>query len=447
MVYLLLLSACNKFLDERTSHSSKVPSALSDLQALMDAEYVINLGGYPFLLEAWTDNYYIDSKRLSLMTSFEQSLYKFESPEIYPPSNLGVWSNSYKPIAISNIVLENLKKISLAESEEGQNIKGQALFMRAFGHFLLAQVFCLPYDNNNDNSGMGIPLRHTADANVISTRSTIKETYEDILNDMQAALKLIKENNGYPTRANKVAVYAALSRVYLAMELYKESEQAASEALTLYSSLIDLNTMTNLDARIPYKTNNAETIFLACSGSSLVTQSKGSLVTEELLLMFEENDLRLRSYFMKEKDGGYSFKGDYAGIGSGTIFCGFTTSELLLNRAECYVRNGELEKARGDLNVLLKNRIDKASFKPIVESDYEKLLKIILDERRKELINRSARWLDLRRLNRDTRFKKTLVRTIIEDGTEKEYKLLPESKNYVFKIPRQVIDLTGMPQN
>ncbi len=447
LICITLSSACNKFLDERTSHSSKIPSSLSDLQALMDAEYVINLGGYPFLIEAWTDNYQIDTKNLNLMTDFEQNLYKFDSPDIYPPSNLGVWSNSYKPIAISNIVLENIDKIDPGKSIEGRNIKGQALFLRAFGHFLLAQVFCLPYDKNSDNGGLGIPLRHTSDANVISRRSSIKETYDDILNDMQEALKLLKENNGYPSRANKAAAYAALSRIYLAMEWYVESEQAATEALKLHNSLMDLNEMTSLDSRLPYKINNVETIFLAGSGSALLRQSKGSLVTDELFEMFEDNDLRRRSYFTKEKDGGYSFKGDYTGIGSGTIFCGLTTSELLLDRAECYARIGEPAKARADLNLLLKNRIDIATFIPVTENDLNQLLKIILDERRKELINRSTRWQDLRRLNRDDRFKKIIVRTAIENGVETEYKLLPESKFYVFKIPKPVIDLTGMPQN
>lgn len=442
-----LLIGCNKFLDERTTHAFKVPSTLRDLQALMDAENSINIGGYPFLLEIWTDNYQIDDKSLANMPTFDQSLYKFDSPEIYPPDNLGVWVNSYKPISISNTVLEYLDKMGLSESEDGKNLKGQALFHRAYGHFLLAQVFSLPFDKNSDNGGMGIPLRHTADAAVVSSkRNTIKETYDDILRDMNEAVRLLKVNNGYQSRPNKVSAYAALSKIYLAMELYAESEKASSEALALYSSLIDLNTI-DVTASYPYDALNKETIFFAVNGAIILMPRSGCRVPEDLLDMFEDSDLRRSSYFQQEQSGGYSFKGDYAGMGNGTIFCGLTTSETLLNRSESRVRNGDVMGAKVDLNLLLKNRINKTSFKPISETDPQLLLKIILDERRKELINRNVRWLDLRRLNRDERFKKILVRTVIENGIATEYKLLPDVKNYVFKIPKPVIDLTGIPQN
>lgn len=446
LVCVAMLVSCDKFLDKQTTHSSKVPSSLNDLQALFDAES-INVGGYPFLLEVWTDNYQIETNSFGRLTAFEQSIYKFQSPEIYPPVNLGVWVNSYRPITIANIVLETLEKLGLSESEDGKNLKGQALFYRAFGHFLLAQVFCEPFDKNSDNSGQGIPLRHTTDATVVSSkRNSIKETYDDIIKDMQEAIKLLKKNNGYQTRPNKISAYAALSKIFLAMELYHESEKASTEALSMYNSLIDLNTL-DLQVRVPYKLMNAETVFYAASGSALLRQSKGSLVANDLIAMYQENDLRRKSYFILEKNGGYSFKGDYAGIGSGTIFCGLTTSEILLNRAECYARNGDIEHAKTDLNLLLQNRIDKSSFKPITENNPQLLLKTILDERRKELINRSTRWLDLRRLNRDERFKKVLARSVIENGVTTEYKLPPLAKNYVFKIPKPVIDLTGMPQN
>lgn len=445
LIITVILTGCDKFLDERTSHSSKVPSSLSDLRALMDAEN-LNVGGYPFLLEVWTDNYQIDGKSLSLMTDFEQRIYKFESPEIYPPANLGVWVNSYRPISVANIVMENLEKLGLSETEEGKNLKGQALFFRSFGHFMIAQVFSLPFDKNSDNGGMGIPLRHTSDVAVVSKRNTIKETYEDIIDDMGEAVKLLKDNNGYQTRPNKATAYAALSKIYLTMELYDEAEKASSNALSLYNSLIDLNAI-NLDARLPYKMMNDETIYFAATGTALLRPSKGSLVSPELIKMYEKYDLRLRAYFNLETNGGYSFKGDYAGIGSGTLFCGLTTSEVLLNRAECYVRNGKLTEARADLNLLLKHRIEKAAYKAVEEKDQQLLLKIILDERRKEFVNRSVRWLDLRRLNRDERFRKTVVRSVTQDGVAAEYKLMPEAKNYLFKIPKPVIDQTGMLQN
>ncbi|GGH06812.1 RagB/SusD family nutrient uptake outer membrane protein [Sphingobacterium alkalisoli] len=447
IICTMTATGCEEFLDQRISHSSKVASSLSDLQALLDAENFINLGGYPFLLEVGTDDYQMDHNSLGNLTAFDQSTYKFIWTDLYPPVYLGVWVNSYKPISISNIVMESLEKMGQTESAAGRNIRGQALFHRAFGHFMLAQVFCLPYDKDGTNAGLGIPLRHSSDANINSQRSTIKETYDDILKDMNEAVVLLNETNGYLSRPNTASAYAALSRIYLAMELYDESERAATACLARQNTLIDLNTI-DLGANYPYNAMNVETIFFACgSGSSLLSPSRGSVVSTELYNLFEPGDLRLQSYFRSEGDNGYSFKGNYMGFGSGTIFSGLTTSEVLLNRAECYARGRESAKARADLNRLLINRIDKASFKPVDEDDTDVLLKLILDERRKELINRSIRWLDLRRLNKDERFKKTIVRTLVDQGVSKEYKLLPNSESYVFKIPKDVIDITGMHQN
>ena len=114
-----------------------------------------------------------------------------------------------------------------------------------------------------------------------------------------------------------------------------------------------------------------------------------------------------------------------------------------LIRAESAARAGEVNQALSDINMLLKNRIDPNYFTPVVENDPDKLLRIILAERRKELIFRGQRWSDLKRLNQDERFKKTLVRVI--DG--EEYRLEPNSLKYAHLIPDLVISESGMTQN
>src|SRR5690606_5616197 len=261
------------------------------------------------------------------------------------------------------------------------------------------------------------------------------ELYENILSDMHEAVELLNETNGYLSRPDKASAYAALSRIYMAMESYTDAERMATQALSRNSSLIDLNTI-NVDAEAPSEAMNEETLFFAVGGgSSLLSQGRGSLVAQELLDLYDSNDLRLRSYFQEESNGAYSFKGNYMGFSMGGIFSGLTTSEVLLNRAECYARNGELAKARDDLNQLLRNRMDNNYFEVVEEENPEQLLKLILKERRKELVNRSIRWIDLRRLNKDERFRKTIVRTLTEQGQSKEYRLLPEPGNYVYKIP------------
>jgi len=71
-------------------------------------------------------------------------------------------------------------------------------------------------------------------------------------------------------------------------------------------------------------------------------------------------------------------------------------------------------------------------------------LKIILDEKRKELpFTGNSRWEELRRLNKEQAFAKTLTRFV----NNQTYTLAPNDNRYVWPIPDQEIRLTGMAQN
>ena len=126
-----------------------------------------------------------------------------------------------------------------------------------------------------------------------------------------------------------------------------------------------------------------------------------------------------------------------------TLFTGIATDELYLTRAECYVRQGDSSKALDDLNTLMSKRIKKADFSPYSLPVPDGLLKLILTERRKELLFRALRWTDLRRLNKEAEFRDTLYRFI----NGKKYELLPGSDRYTLQIDRNSIDISGLQQN
>ena len=96
-----------------------------------------------------------------------------------------------------------------------------------------------------------------------------------------------------------------------------------------------------------------------------------------------------------------------------------------------------------DLNALLAKRWKSGSFVPVTAMTSEDALKIILEERRKELVFRGLRWSDLKRLNKEPRFAVTLEKTI----AGKEYVLPPNDNRYVFPIPSAVIQMSGIEQN
>src|SRR5690606_17026738 len=119
--------------------------------------------------------------------------------------------------------------------------------------------------------------------------------------------------------------------------------------------------------------------------------------------------------------------------GSSVLFSGLTTAELYLVLSECEVRLGNVIESLSYINPLLEKRFD-GSFTSIDTPDAESLLVIILEERRKELVFRGLRWMDLKRLNLDFRFQKAITRELFGNT----YVLLPQSEKYVVPAPRLV---------
>jgi hypothetical protein len=157
---------------------------------------------------------------------------------------------------------------------------------------------------------------------------------------------------------------------------------------------------------------------------------------------YANGDLRQSLYFSNFGTGGIYFSGFYDQ--EGFAFCGLATDEQYLIRAECEARLGNVAAAMQDLNTLLQARWASGLFTPYMAVDATDALGQILTERRKELVFRGLRWTDLRRLNKDPRWQKTLYRGI---GTTM-YSLPPGDPRYVYPIPDNVIGFNpNMPQN
>ncbi|QEC73604.1 RagB/SusD family nutrient uptake outer membrane protein [Arachidicoccus ginsenosidivorans] len=111
-------------------------------------------------------------------------------------------------------------------------------------------------------------------------------------------------------------------------------------------------------------------------------------------------------------------------------------------RAECLSRAGKVKEAMNDLNTLLLKRWVSGTYKVYNASTTEEALKIILAERRKELLYRGLRWMDLKRFNLEGR-NITLTRKV--DG--KIYELKPNDPFYALPIPSYVVENFGYKQN
>ncbi|MEJ5993211.1 RagB/SusD family nutrient uptake outer membrane protein [Pedobacter sp. Du54] len=446
---VVTLSSCKKYLDAKSNQAFVTPQSLEDLQALLDNSSQINLGQYPGLLEMQTDDFFLSYTQLSSLTPFEQETYIWSKQINYDQSATNQnWLNSFRPVFISNAVLDELPGIDESDREFSERVEGSALFLRAFSFWNLAQIFCPAYEKGNSNNLPGLPLRTTPDFNVPSVRSTVVETYTKIIDDLKKACRLLPAKQLYPTRPSKWAAFAALSRTYLSMEEYSLANIYADSCLQIDRTLIDYNTLTPSAAR-PFAVFHPETIFFSYSnGASILNPTRANIDTL-LYRSYVNNDLRKTIFFQNSTSGNVGFKGSYSGSLSGTFFNGLATDEQYLIKAECLAREGKSTEAMAWLNNLLMTRWSNKGtpYQNLSASNADEALSKILVERRKELLMRGLRWSDLRRLNRDPRFEKNLFR-IIDTGKEKTtYILKPRGLNYIMLIPSEVIRISGMQQN
>jgi hypothetical protein len=123
---------------------------------------------------------------------------------------------------------------------------------------------------------------------------------------------------------------------------------------------------------------------------------------------------------------------------------GLTVNDTWLVKAECLARAGKKDEAVQMLNALRKFRFRPEDYTDLAAATPAEALQLVVDERRREFFGTGLRWYDLRRLNKDAQFAKTITRTY--NGVT--YTLAPNSNGYVFPLANVLIALNPeMEQN
>lgn len=439
LTVIIILSSCEKFLEEKSDKRLATPNTIEDYQALLDRTTDIQQE-FAFSGEASADNYYLpDAVFNGLSYQGDKNLYTWQPDNVSNSFSIvgNDWGRCYKAIYISNSILYELENKNIPNSE---NVKGQALAYRAFRYLDGAQIWTPAYNNTTASVDLGMPLRLDPDMSIPSVRSTVQQTYERILKDLRDALPLLPNSQISPARPSKAAVYGLLARTYLFMGDYNNAFINANEALKISKDLIDYNTLNQNDAN-PIKDVNIEVIFRCGMGASALLRNTTARIPLDLYNSFVNNDLRKVILFRKNAANEVFFKGNYTGQANNRL-TGIATNELYLIVAESLVRLDRLQEASEWLNNLLVKRWKTGTFIPYNNMSKELLLNVILQERRKELLMRGLRWADLKRFNRDGA-NIILSRTL----NGQTFTLAPNDPKYAIAIPEDVIEVTGMPQN
>lgn len=454
----VMLTSCKKFLEIERGNNTAIVKTADDCQQLLDNYETMNTG-YPYDGEISADDYFILDATFNAQSTTvlpEEKGFYFWLPAAQRSVGGANWQNTYQTIYIANLALENLEKIR----SEGESpavispVKGSALFFRAFSFWQIAQLYAKPYTTATAAQDPGIPLRLKSDINDQSSRGTVQDTYDRIIQDLTEAVSLLPNTSSIVSRPNKAAAYAMLARTYLSMQDYPKALINANAALQLNSNLLDYNSVSKTSPLPFSRFRNAEVIFHSTSGRSNARSNilapgtataSVAKIDRVLAASYATNDLR-RSVFLKANSGTvhggtFRFSGNYDGNTSSIFFNGLAVDELYLIRAECNARAGNTETAMKALNDLLITRWVTDSYVNMSATTPEEALTKILEERRKELLMRGLRWSDLRRLNNIDLERKT-------DGNGAVTASLPaNSSRNTLLIPADVINLGHISQN
>jgi hypothetical protein len=119
---------------------------------------------------------------------------------------LNMWKLLYEAINNANVFLERIEAVEM-EEDIRTIYTGEAKFLRAYCHFLLAQCWGdVPYKTESQKSVNNVSIASTPQ----------KEVLEQVVLEMEAAEAMVAEIDKVPSgRVNKSAVRGILSRVYL----------------------------------------------------------------------------------------------------------------------------------------------------------------------------------------------------------------------------------------
>lgn len=401
------LSSCDGFLTEEPVVSQSNEITLSNYDGLAKA----TLGAYTFMNDGeWYGANFVLSCELRAgnaknptNTDFTSGRYINEYSWNYTSSSTSnLWKYAYFAIASANNVINNTdgKESQDVTTQDLNNLKAEALFIRALGHFDLVRLYAQPYTSAPQSPG--VPVMLVTELGLPS-RNTVAEVYAQVVEDLLLAESIIEDGYTHEgvsdkfASASKPAIQALLSRVYLYMGEWQKAADYATKVID--SGQFNMFTADQLPSiwGQDVASDNGEVIFEIYGSKqneyneywediAWLTFPDGYAdvaSTNDLRSLYEQGDVRGTLFRSHEKAPDHFWTTKYPGKDLSVRptynnIIVLRLSEMYLNRAEALARGAKIPGATADsdLQKITSNR--GASTVPAT-------LDNILKERRKEL--------------------------------------------------------------
>lgn len=433
VLIIFLLSGCEDFLsvnpetsvtpenffESQSDFEQAVIGAYAPLQLMYDTRNVFGTGGDWMLSEMRSDNthFTFNPDQRGAVTSENISTFLVESSNGIVADK---YNNNFQIISRTNDIISRIDDVDFDQSVK-DNLKGQALFLRAFAYFDLVTNFG------------GVPLHLEPATSLEETslpRASESEVFQQVITDATAAAGLLpSRSNQSVGKATSGAAYTLIADVHLWLEQWAEAEAALRNVtdyslLPNYADIFDPANEGNSEMifEVEYAAGTSATIhsvfpyhFLPrLADPSVITgvtpaqlnEGGWNTPTPDLIAAFEDGDERLDAsigrftgnspitgFEYNEVPYIKKYQHDHNTFGqTSQNWPVYRYAEVLLMLAEAINEQGSnLTEAQGYLNQV-RNR---AGLEDYTAAGQEDLRNAIIRERRVELAFENKRWADL----------------------------------------------------
>ena len=309
-----------------------------------------------------------------------------------------VWMLYYEGVYKANEALAAIEEQGGPKNDILRNSKGEALLIRAYDHFILANEFCRPYNGKTSTKDAGLyyatGIADFSAAAEQSNRGTVADVYAKIAADIEAGIPLLNDTYEVPKyHFNKQAAYAFATRFYLYYEKWEKAKEYADKLLgsNPAASLRDYRALQAMPlSKSDQAVKSAEAYCSASADCNLLVQTSVSnagmalgpwLISKRYTLtnylseteLFNSNNiwgtssnLIWKPFTVNSGENNFAllmklpreFEIRNTTTGSGylrTLNVDFTMDEALLNRAEAEIMLGQNDAACADMTIWMKN--------------------------------------------------------------------------------------------
>lgn len=142
-----------------------------------------------------------------------------------------VWAGNYQLIANINVAINGIEKYQTDNEKEKAELKrmlGELHAGRAYAFHQLVRKYAKPYKAATAEKDLGIPILTEFDIKALPPRSSLKDTYEKILSDIEIAKENLAETTSAPM--DKYFTIEFVNALEARVKLFKEDWAGAKTA-------------------------------------------------------------------------------------------------------------------------------------------------------------------------------------------------------------------------